>query len=254
MAKPAPRLVVVRSITDVTPNMRRIVFGGPAMADFPEGKEAGYVKFIFPDAERANPDRPVMRTYSIRSHDVEAGEISVDFVAHEDTGGVAVDWALAAKPGDEILMGGPGAVKMVDDAADWYLIAADMTGLPAASCNLERLPANAKGYAIFEVLSEADKQDVKVPEGVDVQWIVNPKPEENKSVLLEAIMSAPWLEGSPFVWTACEFDTMRALRTYYRNDRGVDRTQFYLSSYWRAGFTEDQHKVSKREDAEANKA
>jgi NADPH-dependent ferric siderophore reductase len=44
---------------------------------------------------------------------------------------------------------------------------------------------------------------------------------------------------------------MRALRSYYRTERGVDRDQIYLSSYWRAGRTEDQHKVDKQADSHA---
>ena len=40
------RTAVVKSVADVTPNMRRIVFGGPELTDFPVGKEGGY-QFIF---------------------------------------------------------------------------------------------------------------------------------------------------------------------------------------------------------------
>lgn len=245
------RSVTVTSVTDITPNMRRITFGGGDLGDFPEGKEGGYIKLIFPDLPRVKPDRPVMRTYSVRSHDVAAQTLTVDFAVHADTGGVAMDWAMQAKPGDEMIINGPGSVKMVPEAADWYLIAADMTGLPAALCNLERLPDDAKGYAVLEITSEADKQPLDLPKGVTVHWVINPSPQDLNNALLDQIKALPWLGGAPFVWTACEFDTMRALRSYYRTDRAVAKDMIYLSSYWRSGRTEDQHKVDKNKDAQA---
>lgn len=246
------RTAVVQSVHDITPNMRRIVFGGQELTDFPEGKEGGYIKLVFSDLPGTNPDRPVMRTYSIRSHQPAKGEMAVDFAMHADTGGIAIDWASQAKPGDTMLINGPGTVKMAPPDADWYLIAGDMTGQPAAMCNLEMLPASAKGYAVFEITSEADRQDVDIPEGMSLHWIVNPNPQDLNNKLFDTITSLEWLDGDPFVWTACEFDTMRALRAYYRTERNVEKKMLYLSSYWRAGRTEDQHKVDKSKDAQAN--
>ena len=46
------RTAVVKSVADVTPNMRRIVFGGPELTDFPVGKEGGYIKLVFPELPR----------------------------------------------------------------------------------------------------------------------------------------------------------------------------------------------------------
>lgn len=206
----------------------------------------------FPDLPRSKPDRPVMRTYSIRSHDPSTGEIAVDFALHADTGGIAIEWAAQATPGDEIPIAGPGTIKMAPRDADWYLIAGDMTGLPAGSCNLERLPSTAKGYAVFEITTESDKKDLPLPEGMDMVWVVNETPHALNGKLLDAVKGLDWLAGDPFIWTACEFDTMRALRGYYRTERGIGKQALYLSSYWRAGRSEDEHKVDKRKDADAN--
>lgn len=251
MAKPQPRILDVLGTEEVTPNMIRVRFGGSELSTIPEGHEGGYIKLIFLDAPRVHPDRPVMRTYSIRSFDADKGEMAVDFALHGDSGGLATDWALNAKAGDRMLVGGPGAVKMVDPEADWVLLAGDMTAIPALMCNIERLPPTAKGYVVIEVASEADKQELTLPEGLNVHWVVTPSPEKLEGNLVKQIKALPWLEGRVSVWTACEFDSMRALRSYYRNDRGVGRDQIYLSSYWRAGRTEDQHKVDKQADNKA---
>ncbi|MDA5555538.1 siderophore-interacting protein [Shimia sp. MMG029] len=249
MPRPQPRMLEVLRTEMVTPNMRRVVFGGQEITTIPEGYEGGYIKLIFPDAPHSTPDRVVMRTYSIRAFDADKGEMAVDFALHGDAGGLATDWAMTVQPGDRILIGGPGSVKMVDPAADWVMLAGDMTAIPALMCNFERLTADTKGYVVIEITSEADKQDLNLPEGIELHWVINPTPEKLEGKLVEQIKALPWLEGQVSVWTACEFDSMRALRSYYRTDRGVGRDQIYLSSYWRAGRTEDQHKVDKQVDS-----
>ena len=65
-------------------------------------------------------------------------------------------------------MDGPGPTKLVDNESDWFLLAGDVAGLPALCCNLEQLPQDAQGYAVIEVISEADKQTLNVPDGIDL--------------------------------------------------------------------------------------
>ena len=254
MAKPSPRIVEVIGSTRITPNMLRVTLGGASMHDFPPGHEGGYIKLMFPDAFRVNPDRPVMRTYSVRAHNEDRATIDVDFALHGETGGIATDWAVNARPGDKITMSGPGSVKMAPQNADWVLLAGDMTGLPALLCNIERLPPHARGYIVMELTSEADKPDMTLPDGVEFHEVITPNPTRAEGRLAEKIRALPWMEGKPSVWTACEFDTMRELRSYYRTERAVARDAFYLSSYWRAGCTEDQHKVAKQRDTSATAA
>ena len=47
---------------------------------------------------------------------------------------------------------------------------------------------------------------------------------------------------------------MRGLRQLLVKERHVAHEQLYISSYWREGRSEDQHKVDKRKDAEAFEA
>lgn len=78
-------------------------------------------------------------------------------VLHEDAGR-ASEWAKNARPGGNILIGGPGPKKLLDNTADWCLLVGDMTALPAISVNIEQLPADARGYAVIEVTDESDIQ------------------------------------------------------------------------------------------------
>lgn len=245
MARSAPRELEVIATERLTPHMHRVTLGGAGMWNFPQDADGGYVKLIFPTPE---DDRPVTRTYSIRAQ--RNNEIDVDFVLHGD-GGPASRWAVACQEGETIMVGGPGPKTMVDHDKDWFLLAGDMTALPAISVNIEQLPDDARGYVVIEVVDDADVQPLPLPPGMDVKWLVNPDTGEDADLLADCVRGLPWLDGEPSVWVACEFSAMRNLRDYLRGDRGLGRDNLYISSYWKHGSREDAHRVAKRADAEA---
>ena len=255
--KPDFRQLTVQQCLNVSANMRRVILTGAALHDFPRNSEGGYIKLLFTHAgtaltgdnqhELEPGSRPVMRTYTVRYFDAEKQRLSVDFVMHEHNGvqGIASHWAANAQEGDQIMIAGPGPVKHLNQSADWFFLAGDMTALPALSCNLERLPLDAKGYAVIEITEEADQQILVKPEGIHIEWVI--KAEQK---LPKAVESLTWLEGTAAVWAACEFSMMRQLRQYFKNERKVERENLYISSYWKAGRSEEEHKVDKRKDAE----
>jgi NADPH-dependent ferric siderophore reductase len=126
-----------------------------------------------------------------------------------------------------------------------------MTALPAISVNLESLHADARGRAVIEIREEADRQDIDCPKGVEIDWLVNPRPGDEAAVLAQAARDVSWPGGAVYAWAASEFLTMQALRLYLLGERDLGRDRLYISSYWKAGLTEDDHKLAKREDAEA---
>lgn len=247
MAKPNPRVLEVKGIADITPNMRRITLGGQAMADFPIEQESAYIKLMFPQGEE---QKPIMRTYTIIQQ--RDDEIDVDFVLHglnhKGVEGPASHWAKTTQIGDTILIGGPGAKKLINHEADWFLLAADMTALPAITVNLAQLPENAAGYAVIEVLSKDDIQPLQKPKNITLEWVVNAEASDSHYPILERIKALDWLDGEVAVWAACEFNSMRALRQYFKQ-KEVAKSHLYISSYWKLDSSEDEHKVVKREDA-----
>ncbi|MGN8199865.1 siderophore-interacting protein [Salinisphaera sp. RV14] len=244
--RPSPRTFTVLDKTEITPNMLRVTLGGEGMADFPADQESAYVKLRFPQAQS---ERPLLRTYTIRSQRDDS--VDIDFVRHGD-GGPAARWAEEVQRGETIDIGGPGPKKRVDSAADWVLLIGDMTALPAISANLETLPRAMSGHAIIEVLHESDIQNLDAPDGVAIQWVINPHPGADSAPLYDAVAALDWPAGAPSVWCACEFATMRRLREHLRGDRGVMRQQLYISSYWQRGSNEEAHKQNKRADAEGS--
>lgn len=247
----SPRQLEVTSRRMVTANMLRITLGGAGLADFPPGQEGGYVKLMIPVEGR---DRPIVRTYTIRHQRSSTGgnEIDVDFALHgKNAAGPATGWAMAAAVGDEIMVGGPGAAKPLPPGHEFYLVAGDMTALPAISVNLENLDPDARGLALIEVQSAEDCQQLDCPDGVEVRWIFNPQPGSRPDLLAQAMRDAGWPEGSVYAWSASEFAAMRDLRTILREEQALGSDRLYISSYWKQGADEDGHKQIKREDAQA---
>lgn len=250
-------LVTVAETQRLSPNIQRIVLQGDTIAHFGEQSIGGYFKLIFtpqgdPDLSRLMPnERPILRTYTIREFNPQTNQMTVDFVRHitEDLScGFAARWAENAKVGDEIFIAGPGKSQGPNWAADWVCLAADMTALPALATTLASLDSQAQGYAVIEITHPDDQQSLIAPPGVNIIWAHT----EQGETLAQTVKAQPWLAGRCTVWCACEFESMRELRQYFRNDKQVDRDHIYISSYWKNGVTEDGHKVIKREDAEAN--
>lgn len=252
MARTAPRMLSVVQTQQLTPNMIRVTFGGEALQDFPPGRESGYIKLHFPPEKRRilplpGRSKPRLRTYTIRAFDPESRQMTIDFVAHGDNGPASA-WAQRARVGNTIATTGMGAKKLVDMDADWFFITGDMTALPAISVNLEQMPRDARGYAVIEIMHADDEQALDAPAGVELHWVVNPNPDQPNSLLADTVMALPWQQGNVNVWVATEFSTMRRLRRYFKQQRGVERGDIYASSYWKMGDTDEGNKRARQQD------
>ncbi|TPV58520.1 siderophore-interacting protein [Aestuariibacter sp. GS-14] len=245
--------VQVQSSQRLTPTMQRLVFQGEDLQRFPHDTPAGsYIKLLFNQYGESFTDAPaenetvLMRTYTVRHADAKTGTLTVDFMLHGEgvESGPASHWAVNAKPGDTLYFGGPGTSKGLADERDWVLLMGDMTALPAISAQLENLPADTKGYAVISIEDADDKQALTHPDNVDIIWVEN----AGSDTLASSLAAIRWLDGTPAVWAACEFSSMRAIRSALDEQFDIPRSQVYVTSYWRKGRSEDQHKIDKRED------
>ena len=207
--------VQVTAVQQLTPTYRRITFGGYSLRDFgvhgntldlriklmipslaadgsalplPEFRtdQAGW----YQDWLARDPDtRGSMRTYTVRRERLDAvyPEIDVDFVLHVDdagNGGPAANWALAARPGDTVILIGPNnraahcvtaghysGIEWRPGLAQHVLLAGDETAVPAISAILESLPDYMSGHAILEVPEAGDFQDLKTAADVKITWL-----------------------------------------------------------------------------------
>ncbi|MEL7279363.1 MAG: siderophore-interacting protein [Pseudomonadota bacterium] len=238
----------------VTPHMVRITFAGDALEGIPLDCAGANCKLMFPEHDQSldqfrdqldNGPKPVRRTYTVRQMRSSPLEMDIDFVAHGDNG-PASRWASHAKPGDFCAFAGPGKAKVVEFYADWYLLAADMSALPVASATLEAMPGDAKGVAVFEVLSDDDIQDLNAPDGVAINWIVTPDPYSVSREQERFIRNMPWPDGVVQTCIAGESGTVRAIRDHLHKERGLNRKDTYISGYWKIGMIEDEHQAFKK--------
>lgn len=244
----------------LTPNMRRLTLGGSGLHDFPAGHESAYVKLVFarPGCDEVDPTvppkslpsdvRPFVRSYTVRRFDPETHELTIDLTVH-GTDGPGGLWSSTAMAGDYVVLGGPGPTKLVHRDADWFFLAGDMSALPAIAANLEYLPAAAEGYAVIEVVDAADRQPLQAPPGVEVHWVIQPRPDVENGALVDAVSALEWRSGQPALWAAGEMSTVRALKKYFRSresDGGRDAKSFYASGYWQRGRSDEQRRIEKK--------
>ena len=113
--------------------------------------------------------------------------IDVDFYLHGDLGRASA-WGSRAQPGDVVGYAGPRTHWEPDPAAEWALLAADETGLPALLAILETLPAGLPVFAFAEVEDEGERQAVASAADVDLRWISRERrPAGTTSVLIDAV-------------------------------------------------------------------
>ena len=233
---------VIRSVK-LSPTMTRVVLGGPGLQHFQAGEAAdSYVKlsFVVPGV-----DWPVVRTYTVRSWNEAAGELSIDFVVHGHAG-VAGPWAAAAEPEDQVLVAGPGGGYSPNPAADHHLFIGDESALPAIAAALERLPRTAVGQALIEVPDTGSAFPLLAPPGVELRWIV----ARDGSVGGALVAAARTLElpsGTIDAFVHGEAGFVKELRRQLRVDRGLPREQLSISGYWRIGATEEGWRAAKAE-------
>ncbi len=241
----------VRRTERLTPHMIRVVAGGDDLAAFPDtGPTDRHVTLLFPrpgadypepfdiDAVRAALPReqwPAPRTFTVRAFDPAARELTIDVVLHGDVG-LAGPWALAARPGDPLLLLGPDGAYAPDPDADWHLLVGDASALPAIAAALERVPPGAVVHALVEVDGPADEQPLTSPGRLDLRWCHRDpaRPEQ----LVDALAALAFPDGRVHAFVHGESGLVRALRRHLVDGRGVPRERLSVSGYWRRGRAE----------------
>lgn len=254
--RPEPFVATVVRKEQLSRSMVRVVLGGPGLADFaPNAFADQYVKLLF---SRPGQDRPARRTYTVRAWDAGAGELTVDVAVHGDQG-LAGPWAVAAQPGDQVLLTGPGGGYSSDPAADWHLLVGDESSLPAIAVAVERLPAGAVARVLVEVDGPDDEVPLVLPSGADVQvtWL-HRAGRVRGDVLVETVTTMPFADGDPQVFLHGEAGFVRTLRRHLLADRHVPRERAAsISGYWRLGRDDEGWRAEKAQwkaDVEADVA
>jgi len=258
-------VLTVDSTQWLGPHLIRVVAGGPSLSEFGhDGSTDSYVKLQFVDPalgleplydiaalrETLTPEQQlVTRTYTVRWFDREAEKLALDFVVHGDAG-VAAPWAAKAKPGDQLVLSGPGGGYSPDLNAQWHVFVGDLSGLPAISAAIESLPADANGIAYIEITEEHDILEIENSSKVHINWLLNPV-ESDVGFLARAIQEDKWPEGTAQgagvqVFAHGERESIKVIRKALAA-REIPREAISISGYWARGRTEDAFQAEKRE-------
>lgn len=233
----------------LTPHMQRVVLGGAALAGFVSAAPDDHVKLFFPnrDGQIAQPvlgpdglifplgvDPSPMRDYTPRNYDEARGELTIDFVLHDD--GPAASWAAQVQPGQRLGIGGPRGSYIVADDFDGYVMVGDETALPAIGRWLEELPRTAKAIALIEIPEPSDRQALQSQAQVELQWLERhgAKPEES-TLLEQALERLPAMQGDTFYWIAAESRRARRMRQWLSEHRQVPKDHLKATGYWKFG-------------------
>ena len=240
-------LEVVRTAA-LTPSMIRLTLGGPGLVGFYSHCEEEHVRLVFPDEDGVlrlpvpdgdmlnwPPPRPVSREYTVRRHDPDAGELDLDVALHD--GGLASDWVLTVPPGERIHVAGPPGGLAVPHGYDRWLLAGDLTALPAIARMLERLPADARGLAVVEVADASEEMPLTGPAGVEIRWAHRDGVPAGASDVLDRSVRAfaPEPGERVFAWVAGESSSIRPLRRFLRDDLGLGPEDREVTGYWKRG-------------------
>lgn len=225
------RRLAVASVQRLTPRMQRIVFTSPDLHDFTSAAPDDHVKLFFP-GEDGGPAR--MRDYTPRMFDTLTGSLTIDFALHE--AGPATDWALRAKVGDTLDIGGPRGSIVVPDDFDWYLLVGDETALPALGRRVEELRPGASVTTFAVVERAEERQAFQSEASLRSFWIAREgQPLDDAALLRFALDDYALPPGDGFVWIAAEAHTARALRSYMMETRGHPKAWIKASGYWSRG-------------------
>jgi NADPH-dependent ferric siderophore reductase len=235
-----PRSARVLETQPLTPHMIRVVLGGEGLDGFGAGEFTDhYVKLrITPPGESETRTR----TYTVRDWDPDQRRLTIDFVHHGDLG-VAGPWAANARPGDELLLLGPGGAYTPDPDADWHLMVGDESVIPAIAASLTRIPARVPVHVLLEVAGPEEEQPLSTPGDLNLTWFHR----NGADALPAAVEALDFPPGAVHAFVHGEASAVRAIRRHLLVDRGLPREALSISGYWKRDRTEEGWREDKPE-------
>ncbi len=222
------RSLSVKAIDPITPNMLRITLIGEDLADFQSAAPDDHIK-IFPGGVTEKRD---MRDYTPRSFDPENRTLVIDFAVHD--AGPATLWALNAKVGDTLAIGGPRGSLVISGVERWVLIG-DETALPAIGRRIEEADAGTRIIGIMTVADATDEQQFETQAALEIHWVHRPLTQATDASGIIAALDQVDLDPKTFVWVASEASVARRVRRYLVNERGHPLGWIRASGYWMQG-------------------
>ncbi len=251
------KILIVKNVVRITPNMIRVTLSGDSLSSVGRQHEGGNCKLILPEVDTSFDDFSArlqekgafpVRTYTVRYARGEQKEVDIDFVSH-GASGPGSRWAESARVGSFLGFMGPSLAKVTHFNAPWYFLAADLSALPMVAATLEAMPADARGVAIIEVPSLLDQQEIESPIGIGIHWLVHADSLQQSFAQERFVKAIDWPGGRVQVCVAGESNTIKSLKKILLEDKGVVKSDSYISGYWKIGLIEPEHQQFKKKSA-----
>jgi NADPH-dependent ferric siderophore reductase len=244
------RVVTVKTVERVTPNMVRVKLVGADLSGFVSAAYDDHLKISFPLPETTEPVMPElgpkglervegvayspMRDYTPRKYDGERGELVIDFALH--VAGPATEWARRAVPGQMLGLVGPRGSFVVTDDFDWYLFVGDETALPAIGRRVEELREGARVIVVASVIGPDEEQRFESRAHVEIIWVHRPLSQASDPMpLLEATKRVTPPTGDGYAWVAGESTSAKLIREHLIGERGLNKAWVKAAGYWKRG-------------------
>lgn len=226
--------------------MVRVTLGGDGLCAFRStGVGDEYLRLFFPDAETGELALPVIdadgrwtypdgrskvrcSTYTVRRFDEASHELDLDFVIH--AGGQASDWAQSAVPGDHITITAPRGLYALPATAQWQVLLADATGLPAVSRLLES-PLTIPTRVFIEVPDTNHQLPLPSGDRLSVTWLHGGN-GHSASHLADIVQRLKLPESPGYLWAAGEQKVVRSIRKFTRQELQWPTEHYELVGYW----------------------
>ncbi|OAZ40811.1 NADPH-dependent ferric siderophore reductase [Microbacterium arborescens] len=268
-------VVEVAAVARLSPGFIRITLRGEALANFAPWGLDQRIKIVLPMSGRPHPglaefglldeptphpsdwyarwkaldedDRNVLRTYTPSAIRVAQREIDVDFFLHEPIGPASA-WALAARPGDPLVITGPDVrmgwtgygIHWTPGEASRFLLVGDETAFPALRNIVDSLPEETQPHVIAGVADAAD--DLVTDALADRALVTRVEHRAGDDGLTLAVRSWAETHGATAaadpgfaVWLAGESGVVTGIRRFLTTEVGIPRERISFLGYWRHG-------------------
>jgi NADPH-dependent ferric siderophore reductase len=253
LARPFPLCTGISTVVArraLSPRMARFTLSAPDFADLGVEQPGEIVtlgwcdpgeELVLPELGWRFPNggrEQHWRNFTVRAHRPEEAAIDVDFFLHGDVGR-ASGWAARALPGDSVGYAGPRLHWQPDTDAEWSVLAADETGLPALLAVLETLPAGHRAIALAEIHDDGEQLEFDSDADVELHWLSREgRPPGTTTVLADAAVALSLPPGPGQAWGGGEALAMRGVRDALRA-AGLARASMSVMGYWKHRLTPD---------------
>ncbi|GAA2462620.1 siderophore-interacting protein [Agromyces soli] len=265
--------VTVHRTERLSPGFVRVTLAGSALGEFAPWGLDQRIKLVLPAPDGSRLDfgllgdptphpkewyarwkalpeesRNVLRTYTPAAVRPEQGEIDVDLFIHQPAGPASA-WALACRPGDELVVTGPDARAGYTGYGIHYtppsppqrlVLIGDESALPAMRNILAAQPADVTVDLILELGDVADDLLSATSSTARVQLV---SPDARRGAALERAV-VEWAEHASatasghsgvYAWVAGEAGATTRIRRYLTSTAGLDKGCVAFLGYWTIG-------------------